>query len=530
MSIENLHLKMANMMLAESNVAQHLVDMQSIKAESYYYDILKLISQLIDPSFVQKILLEFETKCQEVNTNYSSNVPILELKRISKKSGLKHYSIIILLLILIAYLSTLFSNYYFDNPLPPNPSMVIKNLEEFLSTSSADQFTADNITKERATQNQSVIKKVEKILKYRDLKEVEEYFNKAEMPSEVLMKYLHTLHALSSYYMYNENDGIKAREILLYTKHLAENYVQIRGKIQTNFNNLTPDELFTELQIIKHLPEIYSRIIYSLGRSYIYTNEFEGGRKYFKLARYLGLKLNLYEGYLSHVAGILAIEKHDIEQQIKVQSNLDIVAKIKNLIELYNEVEQDHNGYIMDYDPLLQKQKIIKASDNSYNILCCQINKIILYHLLIKVDASSAAKYTKALADILEKQGNNNLFELLKVVNARKKAALYNELGALMLTMWNKKDYNLQQTISARFSISSFDGLELSEKLFEQAKLFSREMDYTKADAYNGLLMVYQTRLESKDTSSAQKQTLESKITECIKKRDLINNALHRRQ
>lgn len=523
------HLKMANIVLSDANTKGQLIDIHSIKAESYYYDLLQLISQLIDSTLVKKIISEFEANCQKVNVNYTTHTRISRLRSVNEILGFKNFIMIFLMIVIIAALYPFLNRENADDLLPSNPSLVIKNLEKFLSTASADQFTADNITKERAAQNQSVIKRIEKILQYRNLKEVEEYFNKAEMPSEVLMKYLHTLHALSSYYMYNENDGIKAREILLYIKHLAENYVQIRSKIQTNFNNLTPDELFTELQIIKHLPEIYSRIIYSLGRTYIYTKEFEGGRQYFKLARYLGWKLNIYEGYLSYVAGILAIEKHDIEQQIREQPSLDIVAKIKNLIDLYNKVEQDHNDYIMDYDPLLLKQKTIKAN-NSYNILCCQINKISLYHLLIKIDSTSTEKYIKTLANILEKQGDDNLFHLLNAVNSRKKASLYNELGYLMLTLWNKEDYNLEQRISARLNISSSDGLDLSEKLFEQAKLLSREMDYTKADAYDGLIMVYQTRLEGKNIPHPQKQILESKITECIKKRDLINNTLHREQ
>ena len=322
---------------------------------------------------------------------------------------------------------------------------------------------------------------------------------------------------------------------LLHAKTIAEHYVQHRNKNSIDFNKLSTEELLSELEIIAHLPQIYARIIYSFGRTYIYTDKPEDGLKYFELSKDLGLKLNLFDGYLSELRGFLPIRIEQIERAIKVKNSdkANLILQLKQIIASFNTLKNDNNSYVLDYNPLFIKQNFIIPSTHEYNVLHCDCSIINMYNLLIKIDADGEAieSYIEAINNILHHQRSfRSPIKKADNIAPRKKAFLYNGLGDVMLTLWSKGYHHnkIQQTIEHTLHIKSINILDLAESLFMQAKAVSRAADYTKADAYDGLIKVYQQRLGQGHITTKQKEELLAKIKDYTNKKNIINQTLHR--
>ena len=534
------HFKKANINLLEFTDPISIIDLAVIKEESYYQDFFQILSSLLNSEKINKIYAEFTDNCMAINVTYDDNLPVYIESGSFKLKRLRFIVVVAFVFVILFIISyKILNNIHSiadDKKLleSHHSSTLIKDLEEFLSVATDGRFSANNINREKVHQNQSIIKKMEKILEYKNLKEVQEYFDKAEMSSDIVVKYLHTLQALASYYMYNAYDGFKSRDILLHAKAIAEHYINHRNKITIDFNILTGEEILSELIVVEHLPQMYTRIIYSLGRTYYYTNELQKSIKYFELAKYLGLKLNLFEGYLSDVSGLLFVGTKQLEQDIKTDSydRQKIILRSKQLIASYNILKYDARNYIMDYNPSLKVQSFLIPKEHEYNFLCCECNIINLYNLLITIDnANAIQQYVQSIDEILQSPKTfHGLLQLANNIAPRKKAFLYNGLGNVIFTLVDKNynDSQLRKSIAKALNITSSNNLELAEKLFDQAKVISREVDYTKADAYDGLIRVYRKKLESVHISSANKKELEQQIEDYVQKRNYINNLLHR--
>ncbi len=544
------HLKKANINLLESSSLSPVIDLQMIQTESYYQDFFHTLSILIGSGKVSKIEAEFEENLRVMYKNFDNKVPVyiqnelIDLRGFFKQKKISIYAVIGILvsLIIIALVyKKQFTTNNVDIPISNQASVAIQELEKFLSTSTAMQFTANNTSPVQGVKNQSTIKVIEKILFPSNIKEVQDYFNSPDISSEILMKYLHIMQALSSYYLYNEHDGNKARNILLYLKNLAENYINSRSKVAINFNQITDKELLSELRVADHLPQLYARILYSLGRSYMYNNDYkelEKGKAYFKMAKNLSQQLNLFEGYMSELNGIIPIEKRQLELLLKTQnkrqSNIDEVqVKFQKIISLYQQLKQDNNIYILDYDPSLKitEQQTIKPCDSSYNLLYCESNIINIYKILIEIDYDNKTKtYIDNIITILSSSKFTGLLQTNDNIAPRRKAFLYNELGNILLILNTKgyKDRALKFALENSMLIKADNNIHLAEQLFEQAKSASREIDHTKADALDGLIKVYKLYIELNAISAEQEQTLLQEIEEYTKKRDFINKTLQR--
>ncbi len=544
-SIIQNHLSQANIKLSTDKGLSSTIDFQSVRQESYYQDFFQVLLQLYNNEKIHSIYSDFQEKCNALEKENDINSPIYI--KYSFKEFFKHYQpyhkiaisglliFSLLLVLFIIYLNPLFTNNNNLLQAPPTFS-IIQNLEELLSDDTIEQFTANNIDKDKVNKNQSRIKNIEKILDYKNMKEVQDYFDRAEMSSDVLIRYLHTLHALTSYLMYNENDDIKSKNTLLHAKKIAEHYVQRRNKNTIDFDSLSTEELLSELEIIAHLPQVYARIIYSLGRTYIYTDKPEDGLKYFELSKNLGLKLNLFDGYLSELRGFLPIKIAQIEQAIKVKNNniASLTLQIKQIIASFNILKNDNNSYVLDYNPLFTKQNKIVPGSHEYNVLHCDCNIINMYNLLIKIDSDSSAieSYIEAINTIIDNQQTfRHYIKKADNIAPRKKAFLYIVLGNVMLTLWDKGYHHnkIQQTIAQNLQIKSINILDLSEKFFIEAKVVSRATDYTKADSYGGLINVYQRKLLLNHITIKHKEELLDKIKDYTNERNLINQTLHRK-
>lgn len=569
-SIQN-HLKLANIELIEVSQKQtgqgdyKDFPIRNIEEDDYYFSLLKTLTALEASEKLDELIREFADEYKvtvEVYEGKSHTDPktIINFRWLKSLLKDKKYLVMIPVGILVIALTGRIIFTTSSAKLPSEATtanieqpQTIKNLEEFLELTKNNQFSANNIDKQQAQNNQSLVKKVEKLLDYQNIQEIQEYFDKAEMAAPVLVQYLYNLQALSSYYMYNHYNGIKAQEILLYAKELAEHYINHRSNVKIDFNNLTPEEVYTELSVVSQLPEIYTRLVYLYGRSYIYLNEHDAGKKFFVLAKYLGSKLNLLEAHLSDVSGLLVIEKEAANNYLQQGKLEEAIAVIATIIAKYTALANLDNAYITDFNPALKEQQLVTENQKIYNSFHCNSQIIDLYGMLITIspDREQTLNYLSEITQLLGNESSDKgLWQIMNHISPKKTATLYNILGNILLKL-EKLAINEPKIIRAvekGFSASNTKPnspprnlsnlspeqfkriyLELAEQLFETAKINSRNTDYTKADAYDGLYKVYQQQLLNPSLTEEQKGQLKAKLDDCAIKRDKINEQLNRK-
>lgn len=510
--------------------SKDVLDITKIRLDHYYEDIISLFIDSLPKEKLDVIISEFKDNL--LSTKKLSTGPIIPPPLPSDKLSLlkaplytllkKYYVFVLAIIITTATIAHIQTSYVgrFDKTSMEN---AIKDMQTFIEISKTDNFTANNIDKEQVTKNQSLIKKVEKLSNYRNMKSIQDYLAKAEMPPELVLSYMHALQALASYYMYNQHNGNKAEEILLHAKYVAENYVNKRNNLPLVFSKLQPEEILSEMQIIKCLPQLYTRVLYSLGRTTIYTKGFDNGLKYFETSKYLGTKLGLFEGYLSDTSGILALE---MRKELDVTKPESEAARLRNLLSSFENIQKNNNTYILDYNPNLENQKLITPSTDKYNIMCCHNNILSVYSNLILID-----KPDDLVKDDIEIARIAHEASLVIEHSAqRQRAFFYNIIATNIVSLFDRGHKNTASAKEASKMIGSkyIDDLDTALNLYELAKSISREADYTKADAYDGASKVLQKKMEITSLSESEKLQILEKINDYQSSRDAINKALSR--
>lgn len=550
-SIEK-HLNLANIILVEANDRNKdmsAIDFRKISGENYYHDMLVYLQELITNPETVGVAKEFEESCKAVQNMYEGNTRALDsknsksaflIKLFRSKKYVKYglvFSVltIFILAILVANVRNKAISYSEQNnrPAQTDKSQTIEQLEKFLETIKGGDFSANNFTKEQIHKNHSIVKQVEQLLEPSNSELIQAYFNKAEIPADKLLSYLYALHALASYYNVHEYAGAKARELLICAKKLTEDYIKSRSTIAVEFDKLKVEEVLAELGIIKDLPEMYTRIIFVLGRTYMYQGDNEEGVKYFELAKYLGTRLGLFEGRSADRSGLGVINKNRASAEIQ-KGNMEAAIKIlKNLLGLYKSLQLDDKAYIINFTPGISKQQTIVPKEDIFNITECSARIIEIYTNLIRISADKSLKESY-LPEIKGQINGSKEFQgvlnLVDSLSAKRGALIYNDIANLLLEL-HKSRINfdrLSQFIQDKLSIRVDDNLELIKYMFNLARSKSRNTDYTKADAYDGLVRVYTEELQNKNIALEQKKILEAEIRELIEKRDLINKGLDR--
>jgi hypothetical protein len=535
--------------------------LSKINEENYYCDLLNALSELLKPNLSDDLVGEFTAAVARIQEEQIGSFQISDMvepdqdEQITVKSSRKSFVLFVSLSFFLVIIAFFIYKGYAEHGKDIRVNYVkvpeiIKEVEELLSSLKEEKFSSVNTTPEQSQKNHSLIKKVEKLLDYRAVKEVQNYFDNTEMSSDFLTNYLYNLQALASYYMYNMHDGEHARKILLYGKELAESYVNNRSNVKSDFVQLQDSEILSELQIVSDLPQIYTRIIYSLARTYVYSSKNIYGnisiaesKKYFDLAKYLSRQLGLYEGYLSDISGILVIEKELAKIDIK-EGKVDLAEKrLKQVISSFKMLQNDSKSYIFDYRPGTKEQKTVLPKDSLFSFFDCAIQIIDSYNLLLSATKGQKEinQYAQEVSQYLEEDNvlTQAPFKATNQISARKLANLYNTLGKLTINLWLiKKKENiginielLIQNIARLLAISpESDLLDFTEKIFTHAKDLSRNSDFTKADAYKGLAEVYQLKLEKggNTLTTTESRELKERSNSAVQKSDIINKQLHR--
>lgn len=399
-------------------------------------------------------------------------------------------------------------------------------------------FSVDNMTIERSDKNYSATKKLDAVTNLILSGRIEKYFNPLALDSVSFLNCVYNLNALANYRLMKMHETESARKILEYAKIAEESYARSRSGSKISFEKLSPSEILMELSVIDSLPELYAISCYSLGRVTIYENDPGRGYKDFVLAKFLGEKTGIFEGFLSVRSGILAVRGSEIHELLKRKEYSQAANLIKESVELYEGLMKDGGKYKIRFRPgRKEKQEFIVPKDDMVNVADCARRSIRLYTKLIilgeEVDPI-IKKISEFYIDASSERGLLDPYWARKYETTNMVADFYNSLGYFLLALYDRKidftDFGQKLSKQLELAPEKALGKELGiiYKLFETGKDLSRYAEFPKADACDGLAEVLERRLNQKGVPESEKNALSQKITELKADGKAVNRLLKR--
>lgn len=410
----------------------------------------------------------------------------------------------------------------------------------------------NNIDKQYRENNHVYYKQIEQVVHDLDNRDTYSYFANGYALQKDVVALLYSYAVLANYYNFNNHDGVHARKTLNAAKNLAEQYMLSRSKIKFNFTSLNKEQIFNEINDFPGIREAYTIIAYLIGRTYTYQGNKEDALRYYELSEYLGTKLNLFEGYLSKI-GIAKSDKQQILTDITNKSYTSAIDKINKAIQAYESLKRDNTTYKTNYKFSDTEYTIIIPSKNIYNQVECT-QEILKYYTLLTFIAlndntpknhETIANYITSIHNqLLSFKEGSSLLNLAKSIENKKSAAIYNVLGNILLLLSDLKVCTSKLTQLIKIELSQellenalfidkdnkkidFSELEspiISLNLFLLADKKSRQSDFTKADANNGILASCEKILSAKNISDLP---IKSRIEEFAKQYKLSTSQIN---
>jgi len=407
---------------------------------------------------------------------------------------------------------------------------------------SAKNSTTNNITASTLAANHASVKQLESIWERFQSNGIEKYYMAKEVGDKELSNLVYCFCVLANYYNIHEHDGLKARVLLNKSNKLLKQYIMYRSKIPFDLNTLTPEQIYIEIKDFVGIREMYTLVQYLLGRTYTYQGSKQDGAKHFKISLVLGSKFGLFEGYLSRI-NLLKIQKNDIVSMIRAKNSNDVIINAcNNAIEEYKALMYDNNTYKDSYRPSGEIFNLVVPANSTYNKLECLQEILSYYCILISVENDHARLkfYMNNIANTLQPT-----IDLFKQVEPKKVASVlcvigytilllrdegitfsnesgaYEALTSTVLEKLNKDAANTSCHITDK-------ELALAAQIFTLADSISKQSHYTKAEANNGLQLVYERVLKAAKPDG-DKYLIMDKIRHHRTIRDKINDQLKRK-
>ncbi len=521
--------------------------------QQFYQSTFKLLEILTQSNSIKSVIMEFSRDSHGIWESFQKGVRIHPeaslTNSITVLNKSKFFIFILFVIILSITWMIFFHNPYKRGDIQPTIQEINQNFAQFVQI-----LSSDNIDDLQRRKNHKILGKVENTIKYFDDENVRQYFLKIDLPLEELLNSLYVLHALANQYTYNSHDGLNARKLLTYAKSFAEQYIknnylikqdfanftgqmaysnaQLNGK-EFNFDNLTEKEILLEFQGIKDLPELYTRIVYLLGRTYAYQGDLNQSRKYFKLANYLGTKLSLFEGFLSIRSGTEFIAEKEIVSALLRNDTEEAKIKILDSIKTNKELLEDEKEYIVNYRPISQSHSTIIPKNDLFNQFYCKeaLSKHYARLIIHSNNSKDQAKYLKEIQSIyLGEDKNSGLLDVVDKLTTKSISSSYNNLANILLKLYEKDIWysKFNDILSKRFQINSTKKLEVIKTIFDIARTAAPPNYYTQADSYDGIVRVNRTMLQQDNIDLLKRKHLEEEIKEYVILRDKINRILKR--
>lgn len=407
-----------------------------------------------------------------------------------------------------------------------------KECHEFI-----EQYSFGNIgVTEGLKGNLNLLKNMDEALSSLNHHQVKNYLINSS--TKEVINYLYSVRAVSMHLLYNEYDAVKPRKMLLLAKEIMESYINSRSNVKINFEECDKEESFAEIAVIEGFPEIYSQILYLLGRTYTYFEEvgigeskvdqmqYEEYENYYKTAAYIGSKSKIFEGYLSQrnlieMVNLLKISR--LYKNIEDDNREEVVVNIYKIIKELEKLKSDNTEYILNYRPGVIKHETIIPSVDNYNKL--YLTERILHHYtrLFKIEDSKdrMAGYINEISLYFSGAGSNNsVFDELQGVPSKKIACFYNTIGFMLLQLVDV-DINadeLYNRVTQKMHLAANNKMEQIIEVFQLAKAKSRNSHYPKLHSYKGLMQVYQQLLNQDGLKEKNREEITAKIAEYTKK------------
>ncbi len=522
--------------------------------QQFYQSTLKLLEILTQGKSIESAIIEFSRDTQGIWDSFQKNIyihpetPPASSMTVSNKP--KFFVFTLLVMLLSITLISFFHKSFKGEDVASTIQEINHNFAQFVQILSSDNISDDS----QKRKNHQILSKVENTVKYFDDENVRKYFLKIDLPLAELLNSLYVLHALANQYTYDNHDGLKARKLLTYAKNFAEQYIKnnylikkdfakytgqvVGGNPQlkekgVNFDNLTEKEILLEFHSTKDLAELYTRIVYLLGRTYAYQGDIHLSYKYFKLANYLGTELGLFEGFLSIRSGMDFIAEQEIVGTLL--SNDTELAKVKILdsIETNKALLEDKNAYIINYRPASQSYSTIIPKNDLFNQFYCKevLSKHYARLITLSDNDKDQARYLKEIQAIyVGEDKKSGLLGVVDKLTTKRTASLYNNLANILIKLYEEGiSYNkFNDTLSKQLQITSTKKLEVIKSIFDLAKKIAPTDYYTQADSYDGMIRVDSIMLQQDNIDLLQQKRLKEEIKEYKILRDKINKNLKR--
>lgn len=502
------------------------LELEKITINNYYFDFLESLNNLIeDPEFNEKYIYKFLEEFEKIKKLLDKEVTYSSKEKVTYSKNTSLY--VLFAIFMMVFVFFVGSKLLSSNQSKSNKNNRVLNAQVIIDSLKKYDLSPNNIDKVMSQKNISIIRKIEDIIQL-DIDMKIKVFEDPSLTTENLAEFIYYIHAISSYYCFHEKNNLnKAKAILFYAKDLIEKYVKNRNLCDINFDSLEPEEILSELEFFKDIPELYTSVLYMIGRIYIYTKEHNKSIFYFERSYKLAKKLNLFEAPLSLRSGVALAKTIEIKEILKTRKIDNISEKLKEIILIHQDLQFDNNSYILNFRPNSSNKNKIVPAKNLHHIIECGYRIIDLYQLIIEFETNNNIdEYIK----IIDYQlfGDDNFEGIViksKSISSQKLAQYYIILGNLFFSINHKySDKNLIKKFNSYFKINLTNYLQLSEYFFSEAKNLSKLSNVTKSESLEGLIKLYKKELENINLTILERKLLEEKLNNTIKKMEDLKN------
>ena len=282
-----------------------------------------------------------------------------------------------------------------DNKPYKMPQEIVTKITDILKV-----FSTSAVTQEEKVKMLTNVREAERI--FQDINNDTELFQRiftGNVEKNDTINYLRLSISLANSYLYRDRDEegiLKAQRILKTAEKIIGAYIGYQKTNGKDLSKITENSILYGAVNDHGMLEIYTKVCYFYGRTYIYLNtsnrDYDKAEYYFKRALYLGNReKKLFEAYQSQIVGlgILWREKIILKAKNGTIDKQDAITQLKQVVAFYDSLLIDKEEYqIIHY----QSHDKTVPVDNARCMLDCWEHKIRCYTAIAEFDKTLGVK------------------------------------------------------------------------------------------------------------------------------------------